>query len=66
MDPTYRWREFRGARQRVSKSFGGLRKRLEDAGKRPKAAIIDTARKLLITLNAMIATGKKYVPNAAI
>jgi hypothetical protein len=27
---------------------------------------IATARKLLVTLNAMIATGQKYVPNAAI
>ena len=49
----------------ASSNFKGFRKRLEGAGKRPKAAIIATARKLLVTLNAMIASGQKYAPQAA-
>jgi transposase len=50
---------------RASSSFGAFRSRLENAGKRPKAAIIATARKLLVTLNAMVATGTRYAPHAA-
>ena len=51
---------------RASTNFRGFRKRLEAAGKRPKAAIIATARKLLITLNAMVASGQKYFPQPPI
>jgi transposase len=51
---------------RASSNFGEFRKRLEGAGKRPKAAIIATARKLLVTLNAMIATGQRYTPQVPI
>ncbi|MFN8830478.1 MAG: IS110 family transposase [Labrys sp. (in: a-proteobacteria)] len=50
---------------RASSHFNGFRKRLESAGKRPKAAIIATARKLLVTLNAMIASRQRYAPQGA-
>lgn len=49
---------------RSSKRFGDFRTRLEAGGKRPKAAIIASARKLLVTLNAMVATGQKYAATA--
>jgi transposase len=54
------------ADSRASNNFGGFRKRLEGAGKRPKAAIIATARKLLVALNAMIAIGQKYAHQVTI
>jgi transposase len=47
---------------RASTAFGDFRSRLEKAGKRPKSAIIATARKLLVTLNAMVAAGQRYTP----
>lgn len=50
---------------RASSTFNVFRRRLEGAGKRPKAAIIATARKLLVTLNAMIASGRRYVPQGS-
>jgi transposase len=50
----------------TSTNVGGYPKRLESAGKRPKAALIATARKLLVTGNAMIATDQKYVPTEII
>jgi transposase len=40
--------------------FRAFRQRLRDAGKTPKQAIVATARKLLVTLNAMLRTGKDY------
>jgi transposase len=49
---------------RASGDSRGFRKRLESAGKRPKPAIVATARKLLVTLNAMVATGKRYALQA--
>jgi transposase len=40
--------------------FSRFRDRLQAAGKSAKAAIIATARKLLVTLNAMLAAGSDY------
>ena len=37
-----------------------FRERLQRAGKPTKAALTATARKLLVTLNAMLATGTDY------
>jgi transposase len=45
---------------RAGGHFRAFRDRLQRAGKPPKAAIIATARKLLVTLNAMLATRQKY------
>jgi transposase len=45
---------------RAGSHFRDFRDRLQRAGKPPKAAIIATARKLLVTLNAMLATRQKY------
>ncbi|AMB44848.1 transposase [Methylorubrum sp. Q1] len=47
---------------RRSAVFRTFRERLALAGKPTKAALIATARKLLITLNAMLATGTDYDP----
>jgi hypothetical protein len=41
-------------------AFRDFRDRLQRAGKAPKAAIIATARKLLVTLSAMVATRQRY------
>ena len=51
---------------RRSPDFIQFRERLQAAGKSVKAAIIATARKLVVTLNAMIAAGADYRPKAAI
>ena len=48
----------------ASSTYCEFRKRLEAAGKRPKSAIIATARKLIVTLNAMLAKGEKYASQA--
>ncbi|MGK7871622.1 transposase, partial [Falsiroseomonas sp. E2-1-a20] len=45
---------------RRSTSFSRFRGRLQDAGKSVKASIIATARKLLVTLNAMLAASSGY------
>jgi len=45
---------------RHSPGFAAFRRRLADAGKPPKVAIIATARKLLDALNAMLANGTDY------
>jgi transposase len=50
---------------RRSPGFIHFRERLQAAGKSVKAAIIATARKLVVTLNAMLATGTDYRPEAA-
>ena len=47
---------------RVDGHFRDFRDRLQRSGKTPKAAIIATARKLLVTLNAMLAARQKYAP----
>jgi transposase len=39
---------------RCDPGFTAFRARLEAAGKRPKQAVIAVARKLVVTLNAMI------------
>jgi hypothetical protein len=44
------------------RAFRDFRDRLQRSGKTPKAAIIATARKLLVTLNAMLAARQKYAP----
>ena len=46
-------------------AFKDFRARLQSAGKPVKVALIATARKLLVTLNAMIATGTDYQPPEA-
>lgn len=51
---------------RRSPQFIHFRKRLQAAGKSVKTAIIATARKLVVTLNAMLASGTDYRPTAAI
>ena len=48
------------ASRAASRRFRDFRDRLQRAGKAPKAAIIATARKLLVTLNAMVATRQRY------
>ena len=45
---------------RRSPTFSRFRKRLQAAGKSVKAAIITTARKLLVTLNAMLVSGSDF------
>ena len=50
---------------RRSAVFREFRDRLRLAGKPTKAALIATARKLLVTLNAMVATSADYDPAAA-
>jgi len=45
---------------RRSPEFVQFRERLQAAGKSVKAAIIATARKLVVTLNAMLASGTDY------
>ncbi|MCP1615494.1 transposase [Azospirillum lipoferum] len=50
---------------RWCQAFKEFRARLQTAGKPVKAALIATARKLLVTLNAMIATGTDYEPPEA-
>ena len=45
---------------RAASRFRDFRDRLQRAGKAPKAAIIATAHKLLVTLNAMVATRQRY------
>ena len=41
-------------------AFKEFRARLQGAGKPVKAALVATARKLLVTLNAMLATSTDY------
>lgn len=50
---------------RRSAVFRTFRERLSLAGKPTKAALIATARKLLVTLNAMLATGTDFDPATA-
>ena len=50
---------------RRSATFSRFRDRLQAAGKSIKAAIIATARKLVITLNAMLASGTDFRPRPA-
>ena len=50
---------------RRSAAFKEFRQRLAGAGKPVKAALTATARKLLVTLNAMLATGTDYQPKDA-
>ncbi len=45
---------------RCDDAFGAFRRRLQSAGKPVKAALVATARKLLVTLNAMMTTGADY------
>ena len=45
---------------RCDETFGAFRRRLQGAGKPAKAALVATARKLLIALNAMPATDTDY------
>ena len=45
---------------RCDDTFGAFRHRLQQAGKPVKAAITATARKLLVTLNAMLAASADY------
>ena len=47
---------------RTEPNFRTFRDRLQQAGKMPKMAIIATARKLLVTLNAMVAGGRTFQP----
>ena len=47
---------------RCDAAVGAFRRRLQDAGKPAKAALVATARKLLVTLNAMMAAGADYRP----
>jgi transposase len=49
---------------RRSPQFIHFRKRLQAAGKSVKTAI--TARKLVVTLNAMLASGTDYRPTAIV
>lgn len=51
---------------RRSPEFIHFRERLQAAGKSVKAAIIATARKLVVTLNAMLASGTDYRPAAGV
>jgi len=51
---------------RRSPEFIHFRERLQTAGKSVKAAIIATARKLVITLNAMLASRTDYRPAAVV
>ena len=45
---------------RCDPTFGAFRDRMQKAGKPVKAALVATARKLLCTLNAMLAAGVDY------
>ncbi|WP_299823534.1 transposase, partial [uncultured Jannaschia sp.] len=45
---------------RCDPTFGVFRERMQKAGKPVKAALVATARKLLCTLNAMLAAGTDY------
>jgi transposase len=45
---------------RCDPTFGAFRERMQKAGKPVKAALVATARKLLCTLNAMMAAGVDY------
>ncbi|HYN45093.1 MAG TPA: IS110 family transposase [Allosphingosinicella sp.] len=49
---------------RFDPGFRAFRERLQAAGKSVKQAIIATARKLLVTLNAMLKAGKDFIPAA--
>jgi transposase len=51
---------------RRSPQFIHFRERLQAAGKSVKTAIIATARKLVVTLNAMLASGTDYRPTAVV
>ena len=51
---------------RRSPQFIHFRKHLQAAGKSVKTAIIATARKLVVTLNAMLASGTDYRPTAVV
>lgn len=51
---------------RRSPQFIHFRERLQAAGKSVKTAIIATARKLVVVLNAMLASGTDYRPTAAV
>ena len=50
---------------RRSAIFREFRARLQAAGKSVKATLTATARKLLVTLNAMVASGTDYRLDAA-
>ncbi|WP_328730189.1 transposase [Falsiroseomonas algicola] len=65
--PVVRTILYRAALQasRRADPFIRFRERLQAAGKSVKAAIIDTARKLVVTLNAMLASGSDYRSAAA-
>ncbi|MES1157451.1 MAG: transposase, partial [Alphaproteobacteria bacterium] len=47
---------------RCNSRFAGFYRRLRDAGKAAKQAIIAVARKLLIALNAMVRDNAAYAP----
>jgi len=51
---------------RRSLQFIHFRERLQAVGKSVKTAIIATARKLVVTLNAMLASGTDYRPIAVV
>jgi len=51
---------------RRSPQFIHFRERLQAAGKSVKTAIIATARKLVVVLNAMLASGTDYQPTVVI
>ena len=51
---------------RRSPEFIHFRERLQAAGKSVKTAIIATARKLVVTFNAMLASGTDYHPAALV
>ena len=51
---------------RRAPEFIHFREHLQAAGKSVKAAIIATARKLVVTLNAMLASGTDYRPAAVV
>ena len=51
---------------RRSPQFIHFRERLQAAGKSVKTAIIATARKLVVVLNAMLASGTDYHPTAVV
>jgi transposase len=51
---------------RRSPQFIHFRERLQAAGKSVKTAIIATARKLVVVLNAMLASGTDYRPTAVV
>lgn len=43
-------------------TFRAFRQRLQAAGKSVKQCLVATARKLLVTLNAMLKAGTDYAP----